>query len=88
VAAHLFGEEMHKMAAEPDRRREIDRSLQDVYRDLPIAPLACATKAALHMLGLLPTATPRLPYVELDEPELAVIRSMLERHGLLQASRA
>jgi 4-hydroxy-tetrahydrodipicolinate synthase len=88
VAAHLFGEEMHRMADEPDRRREIDQSLQDVYRDMPVAPLACATKAALHMLGLLPTATPRLPYVELDEPELEVIRSMLERHGLLQASRA
>jgi hypothetical protein len=40
------------------------------------------------MLGLLPSATPRLPYVELDEQELGVIRSMLERHGLLQASRA
>jgi 4-hydroxy-tetrahydrodipicolinate synthase len=88
VAAHLFGEEMHRMADEPDRRHEIDQSLKDVYRDLPIAPLACATKAALHMLGLLPSATPRLPYVELDEPELGVIRSMLERHGLLQASRA
>jgi len=88
VAAHLFGEEMHQMADEPDRRREIDQSLQDVYRDMPIAPLACATKAALHMLGLLPSATPRLPYVELDESELGVIRSMLERHGLLQASRA
>jgi 4-hydroxy-tetrahydrodipicolinate synthase len=88
VAAHLFGEEMHRMADEPDRRREIDQSLSDVYRDMPIAPLACATKAALHMLGLLPSATARLPYVELDEPELDVIRSMLERHGLLQASRA
>ena len=88
VAAHLFGEDMHRMADEPDRRREIDQSLQDVYHDMPIAPLACATKAALHMLGLLPSATPRLPYVELDEPELGVIRSMLERHGLLQASRA
>jgi len=88
VAAHLFGEEMHQMADEPDRRREIDQSLQDVYRDMPIAPLACATKAALHMLGLLPSATPRLPYVELEEQELGVIRSMLERHGLLQASRA
>jgi 4-hydroxy-tetrahydrodipicolinate synthase len=88
VAAHLFGEEMHRMADEPDRRREIDQSLQDVYRDMPIAPLACATKAALHMLGLLPSATPRLPYVELDEQELGVIRSMLDRHGLLQASRA
>ena len=88
VAAHLFGDEMHRMADEPDRRREIDQSLSDVYRDMPIAPLACATKAALHMLGLLPSATARLPYVELDEPELDVIRSMLERHGLLQASRA
>ncbi|HJS93217.1 MAG TPA: 4-hydroxy-tetrahydrodipicolinate synthase [Solirubrobacteraceae bacterium] len=88
VASHLFGEEMHRMADEPDRRREIDQSLSDVYRDMPIVPLACATKAALHMLGLLPSATPRLPYVEPDEPELDVIRSMLERHGLLQASRA
>ena len=88
VASHLFGEEMHRMADEPDRRREIDQSLKDVYRDMPIAPLACATKAALHMLGILPSATPRLPYVELDEHELDVIRAMLERHGLLQASRA
>jgi 4-hydroxy-tetrahydrodipicolinate synthase len=85
VAAHLFGEEMHRMVDEPDRRRQIDESLKDVYRDMPVAPLACATKAALHMLGLLPSAMPRLPYVELDEPELDVIRSMLERHGLLQA---
>jgi hypothetical protein len=59
-----------------------------VYADMPVAPLACATKAALHLLGLLPSATPRLPYVELDDRELGVIRSMLERHGLLQASRA
>ncbi len=88
VASHLFGDEMHRMADEPEHRREIDQSLQDVYRDMPVAPLACATKAALHMLGILPGAAPRLPYVELDESELDVIRSMLERHGLLQASRA
>jgi 4-hydroxy-tetrahydrodipicolinate synthase len=88
VASHLFGEDMHRMADEPDRRRELDQSLKDVYQDMAVAPLACATKAALTMLGILPTAAPRLPYVELDEPELEVIRSMLERHGLLQASRA
>jgi 4-hydroxy-tetrahydrodipicolinate synthase len=88
VAAHLFGDEMHRMADEPDRRREIDQSLEDVYRDMTVAPLACATKAALNLLGILPNATPRLPYVELDEAEQGVIRSMLERHGLLQASRA
>jgi 4-hydroxy-tetrahydrodipicolinate synthase len=88
VASHLFGEEMRRMADEPDRRREIDQSLKDVYRDMTVAPLACATKAALTMLGILTNATSRLPYVELDGRELDVIRSMLERHGLLQASRA
>jgi 4-hydroxy-tetrahydrodipicolinate synthase len=88
VASHLFGDEMRRMADEPDRRREIHEGLKDVYRDMAVAPLACATKAALTLLGILPVATPRLPYVELDERELDVIRSMLERHGLLQASRA
>ena len=88
VASHLFGDEMRRMVDEPDHRREIDDALKDVYADMPVAPLACATKAALHLLGLLPSATPRLPYVELDDRELGVIRSMLERHGLLQASRA
>ena len=88
VASHLFGEEMRRMVDEPDHRRAIDGGLRDVYADMPVAPLACATKAALHLLGLLPSAMPRLPYVELDERELGVIRSMLERHGLLQASRA
>jgi 4-hydroxy-tetrahydrodipicolinate synthase len=85
VASHLFGEDMHRMVDEPGRRREIDQSLKDVYGDMAVAPLACATKAALTMLGLIPNATPRLPYVELDEAELGVIRAMLERHGLLQA---
>ena len=88
VASHLFGEEMHRMVDEPDHRRAIDGGLRDVYADMPVAPLACATKAALHLLGLLPSATPRLPYVELDDRELGVIRTMLERHGLLQHSRA
>ncbi|MGO9906839.1 MAG: 4-hydroxy-tetrahydrodipicolinate synthase [Solirubrobacteraceae bacterium] len=88
VASHLFGEEMHRMVDEPEHRREIDQSLKDVYKDMSVAPLACSTKAALNLLGILPSATPRLPYVELDEREVDLIRSMLERHGLLQASRA
>jgi 4-hydroxy-tetrahydrodipicolinate synthase len=83
VAAHLFGDELRRMVDEPDQRREIDASLQDVYRDLAVAPLACSTKAALNLIGL-PVGSPRLPYVELDEHELGVIRAMLERHGLLQ----
>ncbi len=83
VSAHLFGEELRAMVDEPDRRRQIDQSLQDVYRDLGVAPLACSTKAALNMIGL-EVGGVRLPYVELDEREAGVIRAMLERHGLLQ----
>ncbi len=87
VSAHLFGEDMHRMVEEPQLRREIDASLQDVYRDLGVAPLACTTKAALNMIGL-EVGGPRLPYVELDERETGVIRAMLERHGLLQPAQA
>ncbi len=87
VAAHLFGEDLRRMVDEPERRREIDASLQDVYRDLVVAPLACTTKAALNMIGLEVGGT-RLPYVELDERETGVIRAMLERHRLLQAAEA
>ena len=82
VASHLFGEEMHRMVDEPESRREIDQSLQDVYRDLSIAPLACSIKAALGLLGL-GVGAPRLPYVELDQRETATVRDLLERHGML-----
>jgi 4-hydroxy-tetrahydrodipicolinate synthase len=87
VASHLFGEEMHRMVDEPERRREIDQSLKDAYRDLTIAPLACSVKAALNLLGIR-VGAPRLPYVELDEQETATVRELLERHGLLQTARA
>jgi 4-hydroxy-tetrahydrodipicolinate synthase len=82
VASHLFGEEMRRMVDDAEHRREIDGGLQDVYRDLAIAPPACAVKAALNLLGLR-VGQPRLPYVELDERETATVRALLERHGLL-----
>src|ERR1019366_4800681 len=87
VASHLFGEEMRRMVDQPERRGEIDASLQDVYGDLAVAPLACSTKAALNLIGL-EVGPPRLPYVELDEQETTVVRTMLERHGLLQTAQA
>jgi hypothetical protein len=34
------------------------------------------------MIGV-PAGKPRLPYVELDADEQAVVRAMLERHGML-----
>lgn len=81
VASHLFGEEMRRMVDEPQRRHEIDAGLRDVYRDMAIVPAAVAVKAALGLLGL-SAGEPRLPYLPADEDELAVLRAMLERHGL------
>jgi 4-hydroxy-tetrahydrodipicolinate synthase len=85
VASHIVGEEMRRMVDEPERRREIDDSLHDVYRDLSIAPLATTVKGALNLLGF-GVGAPRLPYVELDEHEMATVREMLERHGMLAAA--
>ncbi len=87
VSSHLVGEEMHRMVDEPERRREIDEGLKDVYAGLAVAPLACSVKAALNMLGIR-AGVPRLPYVELDEDEAATVRAMLERRGLLQTADA
>jgi 4-hydroxy-tetrahydrodipicolinate synthase len=85
VSSHLVGDEMRRMVDEPERRGEIDSSLSDVYEDLAVAPLACSAKAALNLIGL-EVGSPRLPYVELDEAEIATVRDMLERHGLLAAA--
>jgi 4-hydroxy-tetrahydrodipicolinate synthase len=82
TSSHFFGEEFRRMVDEPEQRREIDASLQDVYRDLAVAPLACSIKAGLNLLGIA-VGAPRLPYVELDEQETATVRGMLERHGML-----
>jgi 4-hydroxy-tetrahydrodipicolinate synthase len=82
TCTHVVGEEMRRMVDEPERRREIDAGLQDVYRDLSIAPLAVSNKAALGLIGI-PVGGPRLPYVELDADELGTVRAMLERHGML-----
>jgi 4-hydroxy-tetrahydrodipicolinate synthase len=85
TGSHIFGAEMRRMVDEPEHRREIDAGLQDVYRDMAVAPAACSNKAALNMIGV-PVGRPRLPYVELDADEQAVIRAMLERHGMLAAA--
>jgi 4-hydroxy-tetrahydrodipicolinate synthase len=87
TSSHILGEEFRRMVDEPERRREIDAGLADVYRDMGIAPAACTNKAALNLLGI-EVGAPRLPYVELDGDELSVIRAMLERRGLLQTAPA
>ena len=87
TGSHIFGREMKRMADEPQSRASIDASLDDVYRDMAVAPAACSNKAALRLIGV-DVGGPRLPYVPLDAHETGIIRALLERHGLLEAARA
>jgi len=87
TSTHIFGEQFRGMVDEPERRREIHESLDEIYRDMAIAPAACTNKAALNLIGI-PVGGPRLPYVELDERETDVIRALLERHGMLASTPA
>jgi 4-hydroxy-tetrahydrodipicolinate synthase len=82
VASHVVGDEMRRMVDEPEHRAEIDGSLRDVYRTLFMTASPTCTKAALNMLGH-KVGGLRLPLIEADEHELAAVREMLIRHGLL-----
>lgn len=82
VSSHIVGDEMRRMVDEPEHRAEIDASLQDVYSTLFMTASPTCTKAALNMLGHRVGGL-RLPLIEADEHELAEVRAMLMRHGLL-----
>jgi 4-hydroxy-tetrahydrodipicolinate synthase len=82
VASQIVGNEMRQMVDEPDRRAEIDASLQDVYRTLFLTANPTCTKAALNMLGH-KVGGLRLPLVEATEEEAAAVRAMLQRHDLV-----
>jgi len=87
VASHIVGEEMRRMVDEPERRAEIDASLQDVYETLFLTANPTCTKAALNLLGR-EVGGLRLPLVEASAEETAAVREMLERHGLLAGTPA
>jgi 4-hydroxy-tetrahydrodipicolinate synthase len=86
VASHIVGDEMRRMVDEPENRSEIDASLRDVYETLFMTSSPTCTKAALTMLGLIGGEYLRLPMVPADDSERAAVRSMLERHGLLETA--
>jgi 4-hydroxy-tetrahydrodipicolinate synthase len=82
VASHIVGPAMRRMWDEPAARAEIDAGLRDVYATLFITASPTPVKAALNLLGH-DAGTLRLPMVEASDEELAAVRAMLERHGLL-----
>jgi 4-hydroxy-tetrahydrodipicolinate synthase len=87
VAAHIVGDEMRRMVDEPGRRREIDAALHDVYAALSVTTNPIPIKAALNLLGH-DVGGLRLPLIEADEAQTAVVRAALERHGRLQGAAA
>ena len=87
VASHVVGPEMRRMVDEPENRREIHASLAEVFSAMFCTASPAPVKAALGMIGL-PVGGVRLPLVEVDESEAEMVRGALERHGVLQASRA
>lgn len=84
VASHLVGREMRRMIDEPDARAEIHDSLKDLYEALTVTTNPIPVKAALNMAGH-SVGGLRLPLVEANEEEKALIRAGLERHNLLAA---
>jgi 4-hydroxy-tetrahydrodipicolinate synthase len=87
VASHVVGDEFRRMVDEPDSRRAIHDELSDLFEALAVAPNPIGIKAALNLLGHRVGGL-RLPMVEADEHETGVIRSALERHGLLATAQA
>jgi len=86
VSSHVIGPEMKRLFDEPEHRAELDASLHDVYAAMFCTASPAPVKAALELLGLR-AGTLRLPLVECDEAELAIVRSALDAHGLLQDAR-
>ncbi len=86
VASHLVGDQMRRMVDEPSNRAAIDAELHDIYALMGLTVNPIPVKAALQMIGLR-TGGLRLPLVEASDDERAQIRSVLERHGLLNPAR-
>jgi 4-hydroxy-tetrahydrodipicolinate synthase len=87
VSSHVVGPQMRRMFDEPEHRARIDASLKDVYAAMFCTASPIPVKAALNLLGH-DVGGLRLPLVEADDHELAIVRETLERHGLLTGVHA
>ena len=90
VSANLVPGQMRELydaaiEGDLDRAREIDASLQPIYEATTVTANPIPVKAGVEMLGLIGGRL-RLPMVEADDEQRAVVRSALERHGVLAAS--
>jgi 4-hydroxy-tetrahydrodipicolinate synthase len=87
VASNVVGRQMRDIwdaveAGDLDRAREIDTGLRPLYEALSVTTNPMPIKAAMAMTGAIPSATMRLPMVELDDAQRDVVRAALESVGL------
>lgn len=89
VASHVAGGDMLALVTaidngDLDRARALDAELLPLYEALSVAVNPIPVKAAVEMLGFA-VGDPRLPLVAATESERNVVRTALERRGLLAA---
>jgi 4-hydroxy-tetrahydrodipicolinate synthase len=92
VYTHLVGPQVKELITrfedgDVDGAREIDEELRPIIDALAVTTNPIPVKAAMNMLGH-DVGGHRLPLVEATEDEKAVIRTALERAGILAAARA
>jgi 4-hydroxy-tetrahydrodipicolinate synthase len=88
VASHLVGEEMAAIVEDGARgdlesARRRDGALAELYAGLFVTTSPILIKAALEMAGLIPSARLRLPLVEATPVQRDILRTVLERNGIL-----
>jgi len=88
VSSHLVGHEMAAIAEDVRRgdledARRRDAGLAELYAGLFVTTSPILIKAALEMIGLIPSARLRLPLVEATPVQRDILRTVLERRGIL-----
>ncbi len=88
VTSHLAGEEMAAVAEDVrrgdlDEARRRDAGLAELYAGLFVTTSPILIKAALEMTGLIPSGRLRLPLVEATPVQRDILRTVLERRGIL-----
>jgi 4-hydroxy-tetrahydrodipicolinate synthase len=92
VYTHLVGRLVRELVTrfdegDVDGAREIENELQPIVEALAVSTNPIPVKAAVNMLGH-DVGRPRLPLVEATDEEKAVVRTALERAGILLGAQA
>ena len=88
VASHLVGEQMAAVVeavrrGDDDEAARRDAELVELYAGLFVTTSPILIKAALEMIGLIPSGRLRLPLVDATPVQRDILRSVLERQGIL-----